>query len=307
MSRVSVVVPAHNAADFLGDALDSVFAQGLDRPEVIVVDDGSTDRTAAVARSYGRGVKVLSVEKGGSGRARNIGLDETSGELVAFLDADDVWNDDKTRLQMPLLERDASLGLVFSDMVGFGQGGESPRTYFQERGFDGACTVSSIFLHDMISTPTVILRRSVLSAAGRFDETLPIGQDTDLWFRIALRHPFRSVDRPLVRRRFHPGNTTRDARTLARCAVEVWGRYLDRCIEREPERESELRRYFAGKRWHHHFLEGCSLLHEGRPREARRQFGRAIGEAPFSPRAWAFLVASWLHSGGAQSSPRRDP
>ena len=90
--------------------------------------------------------------------------------------------------------------------------------------------------------------------------------------------------------------------------IEIWGRYLEDCIGREPQRERELRQDFARKRWNHFFLEGCSLLHDGHSREARLQFGRAIGEAPFSPRAYAFLLASYLparaaggqsHGGGA--------
>ena len=71
MDGVSVVIPAHNAARFLSEALDSVFSQGLRDPEVVVVDDGSTDGTADLARSYGRGVRVLCVERSGSARARN--------------------------------------------------------------------------------------------------------------------------------------------------------------------------------------------------------------------------------------------
>ncbi|HET9482146.1 MAG TPA: glycosyltransferase [Candidatus Polarisedimenticolia bacterium] len=294
MHGVSVVIPARNAEPFLGEALDSVFGQGLEDPEVVVVDDGSTDRTAEVARRYGRGVRVLSQQAAGSARARNTGLSATGGELIAFLDADDVWEPEKSRLQIPLLRSDPNLALVFSDMVGFGAGSAAPAGYFSQRGFDGRCAPSSIFFYDMISTPTVILRRSCLDQVGRFDESLPIGQDTDLWFRIALSHPFALVDRPLVRRRMHLDNVTRDARLLARCVVEVWGRYLDRCAALEPSRRRRLIQHYARLRWHHLFLEGCSLLKEGRPREARRMLSQAIGLAPLEPRSWAFYVASLL-------------
>ncbi|HEY3175612.1 MAG TPA: glycosyltransferase [Candidatus Polarisedimenticolia bacterium] len=305
MSRVSVVIPAHNAAEFLPEALDSVYAQGLDQPEVVVVDDGSTDGTAEAARRYGRGVKVLSQARAGSGRARNAGLRATIGDLVAFLDADDIWVPEKSSLQIPLLEGDPDLGLVFSDMVGFGRPGVVERTYFQERGFDGRCTPSSIFLYDMISTPTVILRRSCLDEAGPFDESLPIGQDTDLWFRVALARRFAVVDRPLVRRRFHAGNVTRDSRTLARCVVAVWGRYLERCAEREPAMRARLTADFARMRWHHLFLEGCSLLREGAPREARRLLADAIRQAPLRPHPYLFYLSSFLRSGAPRGrSPR---
>jgi len=297
--RVSVVIPACNAAPFLAEALQSVLAQGLADAEVVVVDDGSTDGTAAVARGFGRGVRVLSQPRSGSGRARNLGLAETSGELVAFLDADDVWTPDKLARQLPLLEEDPGLGLVFSDMVAFGEPGVAGRRYFRERGFSGSCTPSAIFLHDMISTPTVVLRRACLRETGPFDPGLPIGQDTDLWLRIALSYRFAAVDAPLVRRRFHPGNTTKDSRLLARCVVTICERYLERCIAAEPGMERVLRHDLARKRWHHWFLEGCALQHEGRPREARRFLARAIREKPLRARAYAFYVRSLLAGGAA--------
>ncbi len=292
--RVSVVIPACNAAPFLDEALDSVFAQGLPEVEVVVVDDGSTDGTAEVARRFGRGVRVLSQPRSGSGRARNLGLAETRGELVAFLDADDVWGSDKMARQLPLLEDDPGLGLVFSDMTAFGEPGAEGRRYFRERGFTGSCTPSAIFLHDMISTPTVVLRRACLRETGPFDPGLPIGQDTDLWFRIALAYRFAAVDAPLVRRRLHPGNTTRNSRLLARCVVEIAERYLDRCIAAEPAMERVLLEDLARKRWHHWFLEGCALQHEGRGREARRFLGRAIREKPLRARAYAFYLKALL-------------
>jgi glycosyltransferase involved in cell wall biosynthesis len=298
MTRVSVVIPAHNAGPFLGEALDSVFAQGLDDPEVVVVDDGSTDDTTRVARSYGRGVQLLSQPRSGSGHARNRGLEATSGELVAFLDADDVWVAEKSRLQLPRLEEDPGLGLVFSDMISFRDGRPDDRTYFQERGFDGRCTPSAIFLHDIVSTPTVILRRACLDAVGRFDETLPIGQDTDLWLRIVLEFPFAVVNRPLVRRRLHAGNTTKNQRLLVRCSREIWKRYVDRCIEKEPEMRERLQDELRQRQWDHGFVEGCCLLREGRPRQARHHLGEAIRAAPLRPRPYAFYLLSYLGAAG---------
>ncbi len=303
MERISVIIPARNVAQFLPEALASVQAQGLRDPEVVVVDDGSTDRTADVAGSF-PGVRVLCQAASGSGRARNAGIEATTGELIAFLDADDVWTCDKSAAQLAMLQADPGLGMVFSDMVGFDAAGQAATTYFHERGFDGRCTASSIFLYDMVSTPTVILRRDCLREVGMFDATLPIGQDTDLWFRIALRQRFACVPRPLVRRRLHAGNVTKNSRLLARCVDEIWGRYLDACIEREPEMAAIMRSDYARKRWGHFFVEGCSLLHEGQAPEGRRMLARAIGVAPWSPRPYAFYLASLLGLGSGREAVR---
>ena len=301
MSRVSVVIPAHNAAAFIAEALDSVFAQDLTDPEVVVVDDGSSDRTAQVVRGYGRGVRLLTQPASGSARARNAGIAATTAELIAFLDADDLWVPEKSALQIPVLERDETIALVFSDMIAFDEAGVAPRTYFRERGFRGRCAPSSIFLHDMVSTPTVVLRRSCLATVGLFDDSLPIGQDTDLWFRIALAFPFTFVDRPLVRRRLHAVNVTRNARLLARCTVEVWERYLERCVEREPEIKDRLIEDFARKHWNFLFEEGCSLRREGRTHDARRLLGQAIRLRPLRFRSYAFYLASLLGVSGSLS------
>jgi glycosyltransferase involved in cell wall biosynthesis len=292
MPRLSVIIPAHNAAPYIGEAIDSVFAQGIADLEVIVVDDGSTDGTAEAAAGRGP-VRVLRQPAGGSARARNRGLAASSAPLVAFLDADDLWVPEKTRIQLEQLERDGA-AMIFSDMVAFRGGWTAGRTYFQERGFDGRCALSSIFLCDMISTPTVIATRACLEAAGPFDESLPIGQDTDLWFRIARDAPFTVIDQPLVRRRFHETNVTRDRRLLARCIEEVWGRYLPLCEQREPERREALRAHFQAIRWNHLFEEGCGLRREGRTIEARRLLAEAMALRPARLRAWAFYGATFL-------------
>jgi len=291
-ARISVIIPAFNAERFLAEALDSVFAQGIDDPEVVVVDDGSTDQTASLVRRYGRGVRLLAQTSSGSGAARNAGLMSTTGDLVAFLDADDVWVAEKTAQQLVILEEDPEVALVFSDLAGFDEKGTRPATWFAECGFDGRCVPSAIFLHDMIMTSSVILRRSCLRKVGSFDASLPIGQDTDLWFRIALSGKVAAVPRPLVRYRHHAGNTTRDHRLLARCVVEVWSRHMQRCIEAEPAMRGRLQRDFNAKLRHHLMLEGCAILKEGRPKEARKHFARAIGCAPLDPRAWGFWLAS---------------
>jgi glycosyltransferase involved in cell wall biosynthesis len=294
---VAVVIPARNAAAFLGEALESVFAQDLGPAEVVVVDDGSDDDTRAVVEKYGRGVRCIRAGGTGSARSRNLGIAATRSPLIAFLDADDLWVPEKTSRQVALLQAHPDLGLVFSDMHSFEGRTRSERTYFEERGFEGACTASSIFLYDMISTPTVILRRELLTGSGGFDESLGVGQDTDLWFRIALHHRFAAIAEPLVLRRFHAGNITRDARRLAKAVVEIWGRYLNAVIEREPHMRRRIIADYAAKRWHHLFLEGVVAIHEGRPWEARRHFLEAILARPGRVRTYAFLGATFLGEG----------
>jgi glycosyltransferase involved in cell wall biosynthesis len=117
-SLVSVMIGAYNAAPYLGEAIESVFAQDYEPIELIVVDDGSTDDTAEVARSFA-GVHVISQANGGNGAARNRAVEEASGDLYAFLDADDRFSPGKLTLQKAALDADPGLDMVFGHVREF--------------------------------------------------------------------------------------------------------------------------------------------------------------------------------------------
>jgi len=102
---VSVIIPAYNATAFLGETLDSVLAQTYPNLEIIVVDDGSTDDTPDLLGSYGDRIRVLRQANSGQATARNHGAREAHGELLAFLDSDDLWDPDKIARQVELLDR----------------------------------------------------------------------------------------------------------------------------------------------------------------------------------------------------------
>ena len=115
---ISVMIGAYNAAPYLGEAIESVFAQDYEPIELIVVDDGSTDGTADVARSFAE-VQVVQQENGGNGAARNRAVENASGELYAFLDADDRFTPGKLTLQKAALDADPGLDIVFGHVREF--------------------------------------------------------------------------------------------------------------------------------------------------------------------------------------------
>src|SRR6185503_2024667 len=113
---VSAVIPAYQAAAFLADAVESVLAQTEPVGEIVVVDDGSTDGTAAVAASFGDRVRYVRQENQGVAAARNRGVAEARGRLVAFLDADDTWEPEKTARQLAHLRAHPDYAAVYSDL-----------------------------------------------------------------------------------------------------------------------------------------------------------------------------------------------
>ena len=196
---VSVVVPAYNAAAFVGRAVDSVLAQSGVDYELLVVDDGSKDDTVAVLGAYGDRLRVLVQANAGPAAARNRGLHEARGRYVAFLDADDWWLPEKLARQVALLDGRPEIGFCSTAThvvtEGVAPAGEWPcvpgERPLLETLFVRSAAVSG-------STSGVLARRELLLGAGGFDEALRGFEDPDLWMRLAARAGYACIDEPLT-------------------------------------------------------------------------------------------------------------
>jgi glycosyltransferase involved in cell wall biosynthesis len=193
--KVSVVIPAFNAELTVHRALQSVLSQSAPIYEIIVVDDGSADRTISVAESFGDRVTIVAQENAGPSAARNLGANKATGGLLAFLDADDVWHPEKIKAQLSVFSAVPDLALCSTGFVRFGTreavpfGGD----------WDGAWQVASDFLvtlrNPYLGTPTVLMRADVFRTCNGFDHSLRFGEDVDLWLRasfnrVTARIPF---------------------------------------------------------------------------------------------------------------------
>ncbi len=184
---VSVIIPAYNAAEFIGETLDSVFAQTSTRFEVIVINDGSSDteELEQVLHRYPANLRYIKQENQGAGAARNAGLRAATGEFVAFLDADDTWVRGFLEKQIELL-RSSKADLVFADALLFGDSRLEGRTFMQMDPPQGEVTVENLLAVKVtILTSTVLARKASILDVGLFDVSLRRGQDFDLWLRLA--------------------------------------------------------------------------------------------------------------------------
>src|SRR4051812_1832108 len=179
--RVSVVIPTYNSGPLVAEAVASVLAQTRPAFEIIVVNDGSTDDTSERLRNLP--IPRIQHPTGGVADARNRGIAAATGDLVAFLDADDVWHPHKLAVQVPLFEQDNTLGLSGTghydwpaDIVP-GLPATLPATIPVE--------LDRLVIRNSLVTSTVIVRAPVLRAAGEFDRRLHGPEDYDLWLRIA--------------------------------------------------------------------------------------------------------------------------
>lgn len=199
---VSVVIPAHNAASTLRRALDSISLQKYQPMEVIVVDDGSTDCTAEIANTYvDRGLKLLRLANcGGAAQARNHGIKASSGDYVAFLDADDEWTPGKIEKQMALLLATPAMTFVScgSNLIA-PDGADCGNLYPGRQPAWGRDAWRTLLAYNFIATPSVIARHSALEAAGYFDPKLKVGEDQDMWIKLSIAGELGYVDEVLVR------------------------------------------------------------------------------------------------------------
>jgi glycosyltransferase involved in cell wall biosynthesis len=208
---VSVVIPAYNRSALLGEAIESVLAQDHPRLEVIVVDDGSTDDTPSVVRSYGNRVKYIRQEHSGRSAARNRGLAHAAGEFVAFLDSDDVFLPGKLSTQVLFLLDHPEVDAVYGDGHTLdAQGRLGPLQPYVTPLPDATSEViiGHLLSHNLFALHTALVRRRALPDEQKFDESLDALEDWDLWIRIALAgREIRYHDSKVAAYRRHGANT----------------------------------------------------------------------------------------------------
>ncbi len=196
--RISVIIPVYNGEYFLAEAIQSVLDQILPPDEIIVVDDGSTDGSAQVAADLiattAAPICYCHQENCGPSAARNHGLTLATGEIIAFLDADDVWDSDKLAIQMPLLMANAETQIVWGRVQEF-------RTEGQQRITLGAP-------HPGPHVGAALMRRTAFATVGGYDETRRHGEDLDWFLRSReLRLPAITHSERVLWYRHHDHNT----------------------------------------------------------------------------------------------------
>jgi CTP:molybdopterin cytidylyltransferase MocA len=286
---VSVVIPVYNGARYVWAAIESVLAQRSGRAaiECIVVNDGSTDDSAAVIASFGDRVVAIRQANAGVAAARNAGLRAARGEFVAFLDQDDWWLPEKIERQMERALADRRVDLVHTEVCYYDEVGGRTVGRLNALRPDllvGPC-YEQLLLGNAITNSTVMVRRAALDAVGFFDTGLAGNtvQDYDLWLRIAQRGALDFVPEKLAVYRLHPGQGMwRVSESLAQ-ELQVLERHGARELRRCPVR---LRARVAG------LLEelGVALLDEGQLEAAGAAFRRALAARWSGRRALLWLA-----------------
>ena len=305
---VTVVIPAYNTERYIGDAIDSVLAQNYPNSEIIVIDDGSTDATVDIVRGYGDRVGLITQRNQGAAAARNAGLDAAQSEYVAFLDSDDCWLPGKLDTQIAYLEAHPDIGMIYArwqvwkpgpdgkfampDIAGH-HNAESPPSVVPER---SGWLYNRLLFTSLLHTITVIARRSLIDAVGRFDTTLKRGQDYDYWLRASRVTEIHQLDSLVALYRVHgKGCATKwphenyELKVVEK-ALERWGPTGPTGETTQP---GAIRKRLAETCFsfgYHHYHEGNSYL-------AIRSFVQAVERRPGDAAAWRYLAMSILKCG----------
>lgn len=219
-SLVSVIIPTFNRCSLLQRALESIGGHSAGAPEIIVVDDGSTDDTAAMVRLGFPAVRYVYQANKGVSAARNKGLLLATGEWLAFLDADDVWLPGKLETQMQLLQRMPDYKVCHTEERWIRNGVRvNQMNKHQKAG-------GWIFRHCLplcaMSPSSVVIHASVFDAVGCFDPTLPVCEDYDLWLRITARYPVLFIKQPqIIKYGGHPDQLSRQYWGMDRFRIQA--------------------------------------------------------------------------------------
>lgn len=317
MPRISVVIPTYNYADFIGEALDSVFGQSFTDYEVIVVDDGSTDNTRDVVAPYGARVQYYFQQNQGLAVARNVGLRLAIGDYITYLDADDIWERDNLRVKVEILRDDPELGGVFSDFAVFDANGvRHPRgtrykfPFFKRTGRDfndvfdqrGDVTLpdgrsvlvyrgrvfDSLFLGNFILPTSMVFSRTRALRVGDFLAELRTQEDYEYWLRFTKRYPVAFVEEVLVRYRRHPRQLTDHSQ------IEDIFLGVHRIIDEYEEEYTRLGRQREFARRKAGLLTDLAKVYirQGRVSEARARLGESIRRDARYLQAYAGLAVT---------------
>ena len=230
-------MPVYNGARYLRGALESALSQTYRPLEIVVVDDGSTDETPGVLAEFGDRIRAIRQPNSGSAAARNAALRAARGELIAFLDADDLWLPHKVAVQVHYLREHPDVDLVATRWLTLTEGAPAapnelpgPETGVEVDAENSGWLYNALLIDCVVHTTTVVIRRRLVDEIGIFDTELRRGQDYDYWLRASRATQIHTLKTPLSYYRLHAANSTWQpqpknygAMVISR-ALHKWGR-----------------------------------------------------------------------------------
>jgi len=302
---VSVIIPAYNCQEYIHEAIDTILNQTYKAIEIIVVDS-STDDTRQLLKRYGRQVRYFYQEPRGVSAARNFGLKQAYGTLVAFQDADDRWFPGKLEVQVRALEKFPDAKLVFSDYAMFDHSGvilpsacfPHFKLWFDRHKIPGAPLAIGrlyweLMLSNCIGTCSVLVEKAAIDEFKGFDESFRTCEDLDLWLRLTTKYSMLYVDEVLAEYRVRDtglsGSQSTRRMTWDVDRIRVREKHVRNCLV--PDQLRAQVKHLQGK---HCWEVGCASLTSGDNKNARAMFLTGIPYRPLDWRMWLYLGMTFL-------------
>lgn len=224
---IDVVIPVRNGAGTLLRAIASVQRQTLPPARIIVVDDGSTDDGVSVIRNT-PGVEIITTEARGVSHARNVGIQASNAEYIAFLDCDDYWLPEKLRMQLEVFHTHPGVAIVNTDVVSIDMSGRVLPYLARSAPVRGAVHFRLLQLFNRCDggSSSMMVRRHALLTVNGYDETLCYGEDTDMWLRLAHHYDFDFCPKALACIVENPRSVTRRVRDNGDVRTEILLQHL---------------------------------------------------------------------------------
>ncbi len=275
MSLISVVIPTSNRARLLEKAIDSVLNQTYNNFEIVIVDDASSDDTESVVLNYhDKRISYIRLDTAKGGNfARNLGVKQSNGQYIAFLDDDDEWLPSKLYKQLQIFEKDESIGLVYTGAEVIHTAYDSKYKIMPQK--MGDLSTSILTFNYIGTTSSVMIKRELFEKVGGFDIDMPQLQDYDLWIRVCQLSKIGFVKESLINYYVHTcTNQITSSVSKNQKAIEMIDKKYESLIAKLSEKEQKKRfcqRYNAvGKR----------KLKSGEKKEARKCFIRSFLSSP---------------------------
>lgn len=282
--KVSINLCCYNSEKYLEETLQSIFAQTYTDWELVIVNDGSTDSTEEIIKRYlGNGRKIIYhyQPNAGLGNARNKASELSSGEFLAFIDHDDLWNPKKLELQIGLFESNPELGLVYCDGETIDSQGNRILRYSRKHQLHRGDIFDELVKSSFIPPTSAIIRRKVFDEMGPFPN-FKAAEEYDLFLKIAYRYPIDYVDESLFKYRSHGGNLSRTGsrESLHKEIIAIRQYWMESIPYVQKPRFRQIRKLAALA----YTSYGVWLLKAGRIDEARPNFVLSLKLHPFQLR-----------------------
>ena len=289
-NKISVIIPTYNRANLLPRAIESVLKQTFTNFELIIVDDCSIDNTTEVVKEFlkkDKRIKYIRLNKnsGSAAYPRNIGIQRASGEYIAFLDSDDEWLPEKLEKQIQLFRNSSNnLGFVGCNAIVIDKKSNKITEYkTPQHGY----VFKELLVNDFILNPSsILIKKKVFNKIGFFDENLKIGEDWDMWIRIAQWYEFDFVPQPLFKYYSHDNNITKIT-TLKEKEKNI--EYLIKKHRKDYELDYRLLSIYFRKK-------GSASIIEGNLHKGQIFLLKSIILNPLNIKSYFYLIVSFLGS-----------